>query len=167
MRRDNYVDKHRLPLAALYRQGRLKGWLDSIIEMSENGKACVFSVDLRTGENCIGQVSLVQKDHSVSWNLAFWFHPSYWGRGLALETARAVIHHAFTVTSIEEIWAGAAPWNQRSMKTLLKLGLTPIQDAGAPTGKSGTEDGTEGAFRALSISRDRWMCSSMETRGDR
>jgi RimJ/RimL family protein N-acetyltransferase len=104
-----------LPLAGLHRQGKLKAWLDSMLEMSANGRACLFSIDLRSGEKCIGQVSLVRRGQSASWNLAFWLHPSYWGNGIALEAAGAMIRHAFSVMPIEEIWAGAALWNERSM----------------------------------------------------
>jgi RimJ/RimL family protein N-acetyltransferase len=147
-----------LPLADLYRQGKLKAWLDSIIEMSIDGRACLFSVDLRTGEHCIGQVSLVRRDQSASWNLAFWLNPSYWGRGLALETATAIVRYAFTVMPVEEVWAGAALWNQRSMKTLLKLGLVPIQEVEA----SNSESELQRAFRAFSVSRDRWMRTCLE-----
>lgn len=151
-----------LPLAGLYRQGKLKAWLDSVIQMSVEGKACVLSVDLRTGENCVGQVSLVQRDQSESWNLAFWFQPPYWGRGLASETARAIVRYAFTVMAIKEVWARAALWNQRSMRTLLKIGLVPIEEVEASNGESQSQNG----FRAFSVSRDRWMRSALESSND-
>jgi RimJ/RimL family protein N-acetyltransferase len=151
-----------LPLAALHRQGKLKSWLDSIIAMSVDGRACLFSIDLRTGERCIGQVSLVQRDISASWNLAFWLHPSYWGRGLAVETATAIVRYAFTVMEIQEVWAGAALWNQRSMKTLLSLGLLSIQEVETLSGESRSQN----AFRALSVSRDCWMRTCSESSGD-
>lgn len=147
-----------LPLAGLHRQGRLKAWLSSMIETSARGRACLLSVDLRTGEKCVGQVSLVQKGESGSWNLAFWLHPSHWGRGLALEGARAAVKHAFTAMTVEEVWAGAAPWNQRSIKTLLELGLKPIEDGEV----SAEQSESEKAFRAFSLLRDHWVHSQRE-----
>lgn len=149
-----------LPLAGLYRQGRLKAWLDSVIQMSVDGKACVLSVDLRTGENCIGQVSLAQRDKSGSWSLAFWFQPPYWGKGLASETARAVVQYAFTSMAVAEVWAGAALWNQRSMNALHKIGLAPLQEVNPSI------DDSLNAFRAFSVSRDHWMRSAMESSSD-
>ncbi|MGF6721530.1 RimJ/RimL family protein N-acetyltransferase [Paraburkholderia sp. GAS41] len=145
-----------LPLANLQRHGKLKSWLDSILAMSSDGRACVFSIDLRTGEHCIGQVSLVQRDESASWNLAFWLHPAYWGRGLAVETATAAVQYAFTVMAIQEIWAGAAAWNQRSIKTLLELGLHPIEADETLNGESDTSQ----AIRTFSVSRDGWLRAS-------
>ncbi|MFM0158750.1 GNAT family N-acetyltransferase [Paraburkholderia sediminicola] len=147
-----------LPLANLQRQGKLKAWLDSILAMSLDGRACVFSIDLRTGERCIGQVSLVQRDKSASWNLAFWLNPAYWGGGLAVEAATATVRYAFTVMAIQEVWAGAAAWNQRSIRTLLKLGLHPIEAAETLNGESGSSDTT----RAFSVSRDSWMRASTD-----
>jgi RimJ/RimL family protein N-acetyltransferase len=145
-----------LPLANLQRQGKLKSWLDSILAMSLDGRACVFSIDLRTGERCIGQVSLVKRDKLASWNLAFWLHPSYWGAGLAVETATSVVRYAFTAMAIQEVWAGAASWNQRSIKTLLKLGLHPIEAGETLNGESDSSDAT----RTFSLSRECWMRTS-------
>ena len=145
-----------LPLANLQRQGKLKSWLESMISMSLDGKARVFSIDLRTGERCVGQVSLVQRDESASWNLAFWLHPSYWGKGLAVETAAATVRYAFTIMATHEVWAGAAVWNQRSINTLLKLGLHPI---GAGETLNGDSDSLD-AIRTFSVSRDCWMRTS-------
>jgi RimJ/RimL family protein N-acetyltransferase len=142
-----------LPLASLNRQGKLNAWLDSILEMSANGKACVFSIDLRTGEECIGQVSLVRRDQYDSWNLAFWLHPCSWGKGLALEAAKAVVQYAFTDMPIEEIWAGANLWNQRSIKTLLGIGLRPAEE----TGPSNGTEGSQSEFKAFSVRRDYWL----------
>jgi RimJ/RimL family protein N-acetyltransferase len=149
-----------LPLANLYRQRKLKAWFDSVIQMSVDRRARVFPVDLRTGENCVGQVSLVQRDQSESWNLAFWFRPAYWGKGLASEAATEIVRYAFTVMAIKEIWAGAALWNQRSMDTLLKIGLIPLQEVEASTGAS------HNAFRAFSVSRDQWMRSASKSSND-
>jgi RimJ/RimL family protein N-acetyltransferase len=151
-----------LPLAGLYRQGKLKGWLDSIIEMQVNGKACLLSIDLRTGEKCVGQVSLVRRDQSGSWNLAFWLHPSHWRKGLALETASAVVEHAFTVMCVEEVWAGAALWNHRSIEMLLKLGLVPLQDTGVKDEKPESDN----AFRAFSVLRDHWIAHASQRRNE-
>ena len=147
-----------LPLANLQRQGKLKSWLESMLALSLDGRACVFSIDLRTGERCIGQVSLVQRDKSARWNLAFWLRPSYWGGGLAMEAAAATVRYAFTVMVIQEVWAGAATWNQRSINTLLKLGLHPIDAGEALKGESDSSD----AIRTFSISRDCWMRASSD-----
>jgi RimJ/RimL family protein N-acetyltransferase len=143
-----------LPLPDLYRQGKLQAWFDSILVMSQEGKACVFSIDLQSGARGIGQVSLVRRGTSASWNLAFWLHSSYWGAGLAAEAARAMIRYAFTVMTVGEVWAGAALWNQRSIKTLDKLGLQPVDSEQLDSDLSG--------LHICSISRENWLQTCRE-----
>lgn len=138
-----------LPLPDLYRQGKLQAWFDSMLSMSQEGKACVFSIDLQSGARCIGQVSLVRRGTSASWNLAFWLHSSHWGAGLAAEAAQAMIRYAFTVMMVDEVWAGAALWNQRSIRTLDKLGLQPVDSAQLDSSLAG--------LHISSIAREHWL----------
>lgn len=145
-----------LPLADLYRQGKLQDWLDSMLGMMHDGRACVFSIDLSTGARCVGQVSLVQRGSTGSWNLAFWLHPAYWGCGLAVEAATAAIRHAFAVMRVDEVWAGAARWNERSISTLSRLGLRAVE--------SGPEAGAQrdalNGLHICSLSREQWLQTS-------
>lgn len=145
-----------LPLANLYRQQKLEAWLNSNVALSMERKACLLSIDLHTGEHCIGQVSLSQKDESTSWNLAFWLHPTQWGKGLASEAAIAGLTYGFTVLGISEIWAGAAAWNARSMRMLRQIGLRPIP----PSGTSERASAATAPFLAFSISREAWLSAS-------
>jgi RimJ/RimL family protein N-acetyltransferase len=143
-----------LPLPDLYRQGKLKAWFDSMLTMSKEGKACVLSIDLQSGERCIGQVSLVRRGTSASWNLAFWLHSSHWGAGVAAEAAQAMIRHAFTVMMVDEVWAGAALWNRRSIRTLDKLGLQPVESAQLDSDLIG--------LHICAISRSEWLLDGGE-----
>jgi RimJ/RimL family protein N-acetyltransferase len=150
-----------LPLADLQRRGKLQAWYEALLTMCAEGRARVFSVDLRRevsdaldeGARCIGQVSLVPRDVPGSWNLAYWLHPSRWGAGLAVEVARAAIDHAFTAMPVDEIWAGAAPWNRRSIRTLDKLGLQPVERAPDPKVASTAPSD----LHICAISRERWL----------
>ncbi|HWG21068.1 MAG TPA: GNAT family N-acetyltransferase [Terracidiphilus sp.] len=57
-----------------------------------------------------------------------------WGRGLATEGARAVLHHAFTALGLNEIVSFATPANLRSRRVMEKLGMThnPAEDFDHP-----------------------------------
>jgi RimJ/RimL family protein N-acetyltransferase len=151
-----------LPLADVYRQGKLRSWLDRNLTTSGDQRACLFSIDLRTGERCVGQVSLTQRDQSASWNLAFWLNPSHWGKGLALEAAKATLGYGFTVMGVPGVWAGAALWNQRSIRTLINLGLQPIKEVETDSGACAPKS----AIRAFSISRDCWTSTCHDLRND-
>ena len=55
--------------------------------------------------------------------LGFHFRPTYWGQGLAVESARAVINLARESVRAEGLFAGHHPENLASRKVLEKLGF--------------------------------------------
>ena len=118
----------RLPLAKLAASGKLSDWLDRMCSGSAEGSAFLWSIDLKEGAQCIGQVSLSPRPHSELWALAFWLDPMQWGHGYAAEASSIVIDAAFASLSIPELWAGAALWNHRSCKVLERLGFRYFAD---------------------------------------
>ena len=73
----------------------------------------------------------------IGWRLA----AAHWGSGLAIEGARAVVHHAFEILQLDEIVSFTIPANIRSRRVMEKLGMThddrddfdhPIFPAGHP-----------------------------------
>lgn len=62
----------------------------------------------------------------IGWRLA----AEHWGRGLATEGARAVLHHAFNHLRIFEVVAFTTAGNLRSRRVMQKLGMThnPLDD---------------------------------------
>jgi len=58
--------------------------------------------------------------------LACLLAPHAWGRGIALEAARAVVQHAFAQLPVDTIWASAHPGNVRSLRTMQKLGMVQV-----------------------------------------
>ncbi len=55
--------------------------------------------------------------------LGFHLRPKYWGQGLAVEAARAVISFAFETVGAKSLSAGHHPQNLASKKVLEKLGF--------------------------------------------
>ena len=51
-----------------------------------------------------------------------------WGKGYATEAARAVLAHAFETVGLERVYAIVATHNERSLRIIEKLGLTPVKD---------------------------------------
>lgn len=69
-------------------------------------------------ERVIGTVNLEIEGRRAM--LGYALGRAYWGRGLAVEAARAVLaHHA-----LDQYWASTASGNVRSMRVLDKLGMT-------------------------------------------
>jgi [ribosomal protein S5]-alanine N-acetyltransferase len=55
--------------------------------------------------------------------LGFHLRPRFWGRGLAVEAARTVIHYAFETIGVKGLAAGRHPENANSKKVMAKLGF--------------------------------------------
>jgi RimJ/RimL family protein N-acetyltransferase len=55
----------------------------------------------------------------IAWRLS----AEYWGRGLATEGARAVVHHAFAELGIAGLVSFTVPENLRSRRVMEKLGM--------------------------------------------
>ena len=69
--------------------------------------------------------------------LGFHFRPQHWGQGVAVEAARAVIHHASESLKARALFAGHHPDNQASARVLEKLGFEfTHEEIYAPTGKT-------------------------------
>jgi RimJ/RimL family protein N-acetyltransferase len=118
----------RLPLSQMRSSEELSRWLDQMCSRSANGSAFLWSIDLKEGPRCIGQISLSSNRSSNAWGIAFWLDPTHWGHGLAVETVSSVITCAFESLAITELWAGVALWNHRSIVTLKHLGLHFLTD---------------------------------------
>ena len=67
----------------------------------------------------------------IGWRLA----AGYWGRGLATEGARAVVHHAFNTLQLSSLVSFTVPENLRSRRVMEKLGMThnPVDDFDHPS----------------------------------
>ena len=60
--------------------------------------------------------------------LGFHLLPGHWGRGYALEAARAVIEYARTVLNATTLYAGHHPENDKSRRVLESLGFEYWRD---------------------------------------
>ena len=103
----------------------------------ENGK--LFGIqywpifELSSGEliGCCGLRPRSEKQYEIGFHL----RPQFWGRGIAVEAAKAVITYAFDVLRAESLFAGHNPHNVNSAKVLKKLGFSYIgEEFYAPTG---------------------------------
>jgi ribosomal-protein-alanine N-acetyltransferase len=61
--------------------------------------------------------------------------PTYWGKGLATEAARAVLRYGFEELRLPKIWGGADAPNVASLRVLEKLGMTYEKTLPMPLGE--------------------------------
>ena len=66
--------------------------------------------------------------------LTYLLHPRYWGQGLALRMAWTVIAHAFLMSQIDSVIAGADLGNIASISVMRHLGMRFHKDVRYPPG---------------------------------
>lgn len=88
----------------------------------------------RTSGELIGCCGLRPRGEK-QYELGFHLRPQFWGQGIAVEAANAVVVYAFDVLQAESLFAGHNPYNVNSAKVLKKLGFTFVgEEFYAPTG---------------------------------
>lgn len=90
----------------------------------------MFAAELRASGEFIGFIGLCPMDFAIpgiaqpaveiGWRLA----RAHWGKGLATEGARAVVHYAFETLRLNEVIAITVPANARSRRVMEKIGMT-------------------------------------------
>jgi len=143
----------RLPLAQMAMSDELAPWLARMCSRSSEGSAFLWSIELRDEARCIGQISLSPRPGSTSWALAFWLDPTHWGRGIAAEAVSRVNDAAFSLLSMQELWAGVALWNQRSFTTLERLGFRLLGVHSSGYWVAGEPE----PIRGYHLTRQRWL----------
>ena len=83
----------------------------------------LFLAALREPVSPIGICGLVRRDTLEDPDIGFAFMPAFWSRGLAFESAAAVVAHAARDLRIPRLIAIADADNARSIRLLEKLGL--------------------------------------------
>jgi RimJ/RimL family protein N-acetyltransferase len=88
---------------------------------SEKGFSLYLVVDKATGEK-LGMSGLIRRPELDEVDLGYAFLPAYWGKGYAIEAARAVVEHARRDIGLKALAAITSPDNDSSIQLLLKLG---------------------------------------------
>jgi len=122
-----------------------------------------WAAELRESQEFIGYVGLVIPGFEASftpcveigWRLA----KEHWGKGLATEGARALVHHGFEVQRLLELVSFTVPANLRSMRVMQKLGMThdPHEDFDHPSMPAGHPLRRHVLYR---LKRDHWMAAN-------
>jgi len=87
----------------------------------------LYAVERREDGRPIGLCGLVAREGLPAPDIGFAFLPAFYGRGYALEAARAVLDDAGERLGLARVLAIVSPGNDRSIALLRKLGL---RDAG-------------------------------------
>jgi RimJ/RimL family protein N-acetyltransferase len=110
-----------VPLGRIENLEQVQEWINFGRESWTSGTGYTFTAIRKSDQVVVGQVTLVKKEGSETWSLAFWTHPDCWGAGFATEIAQAAIGFVFEKLSAVRVWAAAATWNAASQRVLSKL----------------------------------------------
>lgn len=95
------------------------------IENWKKGVDYAFSIILTDTEERIGRIGIrVRPEEGDSvWNIGYWIHPDFQGKGYATEATIAVIDWGFGLLGAKSINSNHATWNEASGRVLQKSGF--------------------------------------------
>jgi ribosomal-protein-alanine N-acetyltransferase len=90
----------------------------------ERARACRWGICLRESGQIIGTCGYLHWDaHNLSAEIGFDLARAWWGRGLMSEALTAIIDAGHAGLGLNRIWAVVHTLNQRSLKTVRRLGF--------------------------------------------
>lgn len=81
----------------------------------------------RDDEKIIGFCGFRTIGDSPEIELLYGLLPPYWGQGLAVEAAQAVLRYGFERQGFPHVWARTDPPNAASIRVMQRLAMTPIE----------------------------------------
>lgn len=93
-----------------------------VASYAKNGFGLYLVALKETGES-IGMCGLIKRDTLEDVDIGYAFLPKFWGKGFAVEAARAVRDFAKDVIGLKRVVAITDPANEGSIRVLEKIGL--------------------------------------------
>lgn len=108
---------------ALTRDEVVETWMAKRTRPDADARGIGYWVGL-TDEGFVGWWCLEVDDQDASAaELGYRLHRTAWGRGLASEGARALLHHAFHTAGLSRVWGETMAVNTGSRRVMEKLGM--------------------------------------------
>lgn len=101
--------------------------------MYEQHGVGLLLVELRDTREPIGMCGLLKRDGIDDYDIGYAFLPKHWGRGYAMEAARAVKLWGIECLDLRRLLAFVAPHNDSSVRLLEKLGFRYDKTVPFPT----------------------------------
>lgn len=100
-----------------------KAHIDAMLEMQqqEPRTGYEFAATLKESGEMIGGVGIHKNGYNGE--VGYCFHPDYWGKGYASESAAAMLELGFRQLGLHRIYATCRPGNKGSERVMQKLGM--------------------------------------------
>jgi len=99
-------------------------FVESLLLKRERGHPGVFAVVHRFDEKVVGTIEIHSYVADFKGDLGMVLHPDYWGQGLMLEAAKAVMVYGFEYLGLKRLGYAHFPENYPSKRLREKLGFT-------------------------------------------
>ncbi|WP_341665034.1 GNAT family N-acetyltransferase [Vibrio sp.] len=97
-------------------------WIKTHLEQFEHKSAVIFAITFKGSDSIVGAVSFPSLKDGVA-ILGYWLGTDYWGKGIALEAAQALIGYAKRELKVSEIEVQHLAENHQSCSVIRKLGI--------------------------------------------
>ena len=113
-----------------YPPGTAAEWIASHAAIEAQQGEAIFCIS--QDDAVVGAASLNRNNPAAEGagtaEIGYWLAPQVWGRGLATESARALIAHAFDHPRLSGLTSGYFEDNSASGRVLVKCGFQPAED---------------------------------------
>ena len=97
-------------------------WINSHVEKFDQRSAVIFAITIKGDDNIVGAVSFPLIKDGVA-TLGYWLGCDYWGKGITLEAAQALISYAKRELNVAELEVQHLVENKQSCSVIKKLGV--------------------------------------------
>ncbi|MBO0345553.1 GNAT family N-acetyltransferase [Roseibium sp. CAU 1637] len=88
-----------------------------------HGNSAFFAIRLRTTGRFIGVARYANVEEGMPVHVGYWLGEPFWGQGFATEAVHALVDHAFTHGTMDELTAACRVTNPASRRVLVKSGF--------------------------------------------
>jgi len=106
-----------------YKNGMAEEWISTHQDMYESGSGVQFAMQLKTTDELIGCISLIQIEEGHQAGLGYWIGRPFWGSGYCTEAGQAVLEYAFTERALIRVHSHHLSRNPASGRVMQKLGM--------------------------------------------
>jgi len=108
-----------------FKKNETRKWLNSQLARYRNNGYGYFAVILKETDKMIGQAGLMQTEINgeAAVEIGYIFDDTVWGKGYAIEAARACVNLAFRNIGVNKLYATIRPENVASIKLAEKLSM--------------------------------------------
>ncbi|MCB0550555.1 MAG: GNAT family N-acetyltransferase [Phaeodactylibacter sp.] len=125
-----------------------------------NGEAYGFTIESAGAERTrLGRTSIRTTEEKECWDIGFWTHPEFQGKGIMTEVVGALLEFGFTQLKAAKIRAKYATWNKASEKVLANNGFKFVRHIEKGLKKQGKWVGEN----EMALTIDQWQASKAES----